>query len=168
MGVNRQFGPVEKPRIPLSEEAAWLKLTHYCAWQERCEQEIRQKMEGWLLPSGAEERLLARLADESYWNEARFAQAYARGKLRQNGWGRRKIGQGLRFKGLSPTLVQEVILALEDEEYQSVLDRERDKKLRQVKGYAPWEQKARMMRHLLARGFEAELIAESLAEVGLR
>jgi regulatory protein len=70
-----------------SNSEALQKLMKYCAYQERCHQEVNQKLFDWgFLPEDRDE-IIVRLIQENFINEERFARAYCRGKFRQNKMG---------------------------------------------------------------------------------
>lgn len=70
---------------------AWLKMTDWCARQERCVYEAKQKLDALQVEEQEQERILKKLSDENYLNEERFVRFYVRDKFRFNGWGRIKI-----------------------------------------------------------------------------
>ncbi len=128
----------------MEKEELYKKISKYCAYQERCRSEVRTK----LRQSGASpqsiEAILARLEQEGYLDEERFARAYVRGKFRINGWGRLKIRNGLRAKLIDSSLIETAIKEeINEEEYMELL-----KKILASKG----QQTA------FSRGFEPSLI----------
>ena len=80
------------------EKAAYVKAEHYCAYQERSQQEVRDKLYEWGLWPDAVENIISELISNNFLNEERFAKAYAQGKFNQKGWGRIKIKQALKLK----------------------------------------------------------------------
>lgn len=85
------------------------KILKYCAYQERCNLEVKTK----LITLGAAEKQIQEILDylekEGFLNEERYARAYVRGKFRINGWGKRKIKAGLMSKGIGNTLISTVM-----------------------------------------------------------
>jgi len=59
-------------RQQLSLEQALQKARHYCAYQERCHSEVKEKLYGFGLRRQAVEEALSRLIEENYLNEERF------------------------------------------------------------------------------------------------
>ncbi len=140
------------------------KAEHYCAYQERCHSEVESKLMD--LGLNAEERgeLISHLIKEGFLNEERFARAYARGKFRQLHWGRIKIVQGLKQKGLNQTLIQLALTEIADEDYLDALHTLAEKKARSLKG-AALQRKASLQRYLQGRGFEANLVQQAAAQI---
>ena len=72
---------MQKQRVFTLEEAQ-KKLEHYCAYQERCHQEVEQKLRQMKMIPSVIDRIIGHLIEHNYLNESRFAQSFARGKFR--------------------------------------------------------------------------------------
>ena len=111
---------MEKPSL----ENLYAKISRYCAYQERSSGEVRQKLRLLGADSQTAQKLLQRLADDNFINEERFARAYVRGKFRINGWGRLKIKNGLRAKGVDENLIRTALAEeINEKEYAALLQR---------------------------------------------
>ena len=111
---------MEKPSL----ENLYAKISRYCAYQERSSGEVRQKLRLLGADSQTAQKLLQRLADDNFINEERFARAYVRGKVRINGWGRLKIKNGLRAKGVDENLIRTALAEeINEKEYAALLQR---------------------------------------------
>ncbi|HEV8079593.1 MAG TPA: hypothetical protein VGP43_02700 [Chitinophagaceae bacterium] len=75
----------------LTKEQALPKIKLYCAYQERCHKEVKEKLYSLGLYKKDVEQLISQMIEENYLNEERFAIQYAGGKFRMNKWGRIKI-----------------------------------------------------------------------------
>src|ERR1700753_2259928 len=95
------------------EKIALRKAEHYCAYQERSQQEVRDKLYEWGLHQNAVENLIVQLIAGNFLNEERFANAYARGKFNQKGWGKIKIKQGLKFKKVPDVLIKKALQTID-------------------------------------------------------
>ncbi|MCL8001034.1 RecX family transcriptional regulator, partial [Brucella sp. 21LCYQ03] len=93
------------------------KAESYCAFQERAQQEVRDKLYSWGLHSGDVEATISLLIEDNFLNEERFARAYVRGKFKLKGWGKIKIKQGLKMKQISNPLIRIALTEIEAEEY---------------------------------------------------
>src|ERR1700759_5714121 len=102
---------MDEPKIrKITDEKTGLsKAEHYCAYQERSQQEVRDKLYEWGLYSQQVENIISRLIEGNYLNEERFAKEYARGKFNQKAWGRIKIKQGLKFKQVPDKLIKKAL-----------------------------------------------------------
>ena len=87
-----------KPKKITDEKVALSKAEHFCAYQERAQQEVRDKLYEWGLWPDAVENIIVKLIGDNFLNEERFAKAYTQGKFKQKGWGKLKIKQGLKLK----------------------------------------------------------------------
>ena len=84
-----------------SKEVTLQKAKHYCKYQERSHQEVRNKLYALGLCKADVEELLSNLISEHYLDEERFALQYVSGKFRIKKWGRIKIREGLKLKQVS-------------------------------------------------------------------
>ena len=132
----------------------------YCARQERAHQEVRDKLYSWGLYRDAVEEALGTLIGEGFLNEQRFAEAYALGKFRKTGWGRRKIRQGLELKRVSGPCVRLGLAAIEEDEYLQGLRELADRRLNAERRGDAFERRERTVRYLIGRGFEPDLVRE--------
>ena len=73
---------IMNPRKTYSVDEALKKLENYCAYQDRCHQEVEQKLFDMGMISQAKEKIILHLIEQTYLNEERFAKAYVRGKFR--------------------------------------------------------------------------------------
>lgn len=154
-------------RKPLSPEKAHAKAQSYCAYQERSQQEVRDKLYDWGLHSAQVEQLISTLIQDNFLNEERFALAFAQGKLRIKGWGRIKIKQALKFKRVSDKLIQKALKSLDYDEYEQKLMDICAKKERLLTEKDAFKRRYKLQQFLLSRGFETDLIAEVLKNKNL-
>ncbi|MES2266049.1 MAG: regulatory protein RecX [Bacteroidota bacterium] len=141
---------------------AMAKAEHYCAYQERSQQEVRNKLYDWGLWTDAVENIITRLIEENYLNEERFAKAYAKGKFNQKAWGKIKIKQGLKLKNVSPVLIKKALLQIDASDYMDTLTRLIEKKAATVAEKDPYKRRYKLQQYALSRGFETDLTAEVL------
>jgi len=149
----------------LTPHQARPKAEHYCAYQERSQQEVRDKLYGWGLFGEDVENIIAELISNDFLNEERFAKAYALGKFRMKGWGKIKIKQHLKAKSVSDPLIRLALRAIEPAEYAKKLSDTIKKRMRTDETPATGlslPEKAKLIRFLQAKGFENDLIFEEL------
>ena len=77
------------------------KLEAFCAYQERCQLEIEQKLYSWKFSDEQISQLIADLITNRFLDEERFASAFVSGKFRIKRWGRIKIKAHLKAKKIS-------------------------------------------------------------------
>ena len=90
-------------------KAAKIKAGVYCAYQERTQQEVRDKLYALGLHRDEVEEVLTELIIEKFVDEERYAKAFASGKFRLNKWGRIKISYVLRQKKLSEYCIEKAL-----------------------------------------------------------
>ncbi len=146
----------------LDENTARQKAEHYCAYQERSQQEVRDKLYEWGQYPSVVENIISQLISANFLNEQRFALAYATGKFRQNGWGKVKIKQGLKLKRVSDPLIKKALNNIDGDEYLAMLKRLIEKKAALVKEKDAFKRHFKLHQYLLSRGFESDLIREVL------
>jgi regulatory protein len=152
----------QKPRKITDEKLALTKAEHYCAYQDRSQQEVRDKLYEWGLWTDAVENIISTLVTGNYLNEERFAKAYVRGKFRQKAWGRVKIKQGLKLKKVSDPLIKKALLTIDPDEYIATLHKVLAKKAPLIKEKMEYKRKYKLQQYAIGRGFEADLIADVL------
>ena len=77
------------------------KLQKYCAYQDRCHQEVRSKLLDLGIYGDDLENVMVELIEENFLNEERFARSYARGKFRIKKWGKVRILRELKQRQIS-------------------------------------------------------------------
>jgi regulatory protein len=144
------------------EKTALAKAEHYCSYQERSQQEVRDKLYEWGLYPSQVENILSKLIESNFLNEQRFAIAYALGKFRQKGWGKIKIKQGLKLKKVSNPLIKKALNSIDGDEYLEMLRKIIEKKSTSVTEKEPYKRRYKLHQYALSRGFESDLIGEVL------
>jgi regulatory protein len=143
----------------ITPEQALQKLKHYCGYRERTQSEVRHKLYSLGLHKKEVGDLIARLIEEEYLNEERFAQLYASGKSRIRGWGRQKIRYELHQKGVSASCINQALNALDESEYVAGFDRLALKKWDALRGEKNiFVRKIKWQQFLLQRGYEPAMI----------
>lgn len=152
----------QKPRKITDEKVALTKAEHYCAYQERSQQEVRDKLYEWGLWTDAVENIISQLITGNYLNEERFAKAYTQGKFKQKAWGRIKITQGLKLKKVPDVLIKKALLTINGDDYIKVLQKVLNKKTPLIKEKTEFKRRYKLQQYAMSRGFEADLVADVL------
>ena len=143
---------------------AFLKAQLFCSYQERYQQEMRDKLYEWGLFPDAVENLIAQLITENFLNEERFAKAYAGGKFRIKKWGRIKIKLELKKRHISDYCIRKGLQEIDPDAYLLTLKQLIEKKLKETKDKHPLLRKSKVARYIASRGFEQDLIWDHLSE----
>jgi regulatory protein len=127
--------------------------------------EVRRKLQLLKCPWDEIDDVMVTLIGQDFLNEERFARAYARGKFNQKAWGKHKIRNGLREKGIGESLV-EMVLSEEIplEEYRACLIREIERRWGsdEEPGY---EDRQLLRQHFIRRGYEWDLVDDVMKEI---
>jgi len=141
------------------------KAKHYCAYQERCHSEVRDKLYSFGLHRNETEPLLTQLIEEGFLNEERFAIAYAGGKFRMKGWGINKIINALKRKNVSAYCINKALKQISPAEYKKTLLKIIEKKSKSVKETDPYKRKYKLAQFAIGKGYEPEQVWEVLSPI---
>ncbi|MBC7776628.1 MAG: RecX family transcriptional regulator [Phycisphaerae bacterium] len=145
----------QKP-APLTPDEALQKMERFCAYRERCPKEVRSKLAELGLSHTDAEQIYNVLLEDKFFDEERFAMAFAGGKFRYNNWGRVRIRQELRMRDISPALVSQALDSIDQTEYETLLQKLLDKKRQQYANDDNAREKTAAS--LIRAGFEMELV----------
>jgi regulatory protein len=151
----------QKPLV-LDKKTALIKAESWCAYQERSQQEVRNKLYDWNLFPNEVEEVIADLISTNFLNEERFAHAYTSGKFNIKRWGKIKIKQGLKLKRVPDKLIQKALNGINMDEYLTVLLTTAEKKLASLTEKDALKRKFRLISYLQSKGFENDLIFDVL------
>ncbi|NOQ70669.1 MAG: hypothetical protein GQ574_01635 [Crocinitomix sp.] len=152
-----------EPKYSLLE--AKQKLEAYCAYQERCDQELRNKMKPWGMYSEDVDILISDLIQNNFLNEERFASAFVSGKFRIKRWGRIKIRQHLKQKFISDYSINKGLSEIDEQEYLDTLNDLIESKNRLTTAKNKWDRLAKLQRYMQSKGYENELVREGLKDL---
>lgn len=151
----------------ITPEVARIRMADLCARSEQCEANIRQKLYRLGLASGEVQKIIESLTLESFIDNARFARSFARDKCRFSSWGRNKIRLALAAKRISPQDIAQGLEAIEEKDYLDALRRVAAAKARGLALTGPdgRENRIKLFRHILSRGFESDLATKAIKEL---
>jgi regulatory protein len=134
-----------------------IKLESYCAYQERCMNDVLQKAKTFGINDLNAKELLYQLQESNFQNEERFAEAYVQGKLKINRWGRQKIKAALSQKFVAKTIIENALLTIDDDVYHDIARQLVLKKAEDLKNEKNQIlRKQKIIRFLMSRGFNYE------------
>lgn len=144
-------------------QLALSKARKYCAYQERSQQEVRDKLYSLGLHKQDVEQGIAVLITENFINEERFAMTFAGGKFRAKKWGRIKIKMALQSKKVSTYCINKSLAQFSSIEYNKVIQKLINDQEKKSKEKNPAKKKYQIAQYLISRGFEPDLIWNTLA-----
>ena len=142
----------------LTKEQALQKLKHYCAYQERCHSEVKEKLYALGVWKTEHDEIIAALIEESYLNEERFAIAFASGRFRMKQWGKVKIKYELKQKQVSEYSIKKALKQIDEEEYLATFKKLAKEKYASLKAEQYLVRKKKTMDYLIGKGYEMELV----------
>ena len=148
----------------LTPAQARSKAESYCAYQERSQQEVRDKLYSWGLHQTDVEATIAGLIADNFLNEERFAMAYVSGKFNIKLWGKLKIKRGLINKAVSKPLIISALNSIDDTQYRETLRRLLQKKAAMLSTDNAYKRKHQLLQYAAGKGYESSVILEILSD----
>ena len=155
----------QKPRKNYSPKEAKLKAADFCAYQERSQQEVRDKLYSYGLHKDEVEEVLSDLISENFINEERFAKAYVGGKFRIKKWGRNKILQGLNQHRISNYCIKKGFEEIDQGDYLSTLESIITKKRDSLSISDKFKLNQKLAYYAIQRGYEPNLVWEMINSI---
>ena len=153
----------KKPAIKITDpHLALMKMQSWCAYQERCQQDARNKLFELGLWPEAVENIIVKLIEDNFLNEERFATTFARGKFTIKKWGRIKIKQELKQKRVGDYCLKKAMQQIDETEYMATLTKLIDSKRNLIKEKNPIKLKYKLMNYVLSKGYEKDLVFDIL------
>lgn len=142
----------------VSPDIALDKLQRYCAYQDRCHQEVRQKLYDMGVYGDAAEEIISALIVENFLNEERFARSYARGKFRIKKWGKTRIQLELKRRNISTYCIKKAMEELEAFDYETTLLELLEKKNAQIRESNTFKKRNKLARYAIGKGYHPNLV----------
>ena len=150
---------------PLTPDQVLDKMAKYCAYQERCMKDVRDKLKTFDLPQKEKDKILDYLLDNRFVNDERFAKSFVRGKINQSGWGLNKIRFHLMQKGIAKDIIDESLGQTNEDLYRQRLIDILKTKSKTIKAETDFERKRKLAAYAMQKGFEASLVWEVLKDL---
>ncbi len=155
------------PAKPITVDQVLDKMAKYCAYQERCVKEVRDKLNTCDLPQDEKNKIIDYLLDNRFVNDERFAKSFARGKVNQSGWGLNKIRFHLIRKGIDTEIIDDALRQTDKEAYRQRLTDILITKSKTVKSDSDFDKKRKLAAYAIQKGFEDNLVWEVLKEIAI-
>jgi regulatory protein len=150
----------------LTPQQALQKIKHFCAYQERCHSEVKERLYHYGLNTKETDNLISTLIEENYLDEERFAVQFAGGKFRIKHWGRSKIRYELKKRQISDYCIKKGIQSIDETEYEATLRRFLEKEI-QTRRISKEQriQIEKIKQSFILKGYEPELIKTILQDL---
>ncbi|MGO4819907.1 MULTISPECIES: regulatory protein RecX [unclassified Flavobacterium] len=148
-----------------SVKDATKKIEHYCAYQERCHEEVESKLKSMQMDADEINHIIAHLITENFLNEERFACSFARGKHRIKHWGNIRITNELKFRKINQRLINTALKEITPEEYIETFENLAERTWIHIKESNNLKKRKKFCDNLLRKGFESNLVYEKVKEL---
>ena len=156
-----------KSTADLSLKEVIQKMEYYCAYQERCDAEIKEKLYSFQVTPDEKDQIIVHLLDHNYLNEERFASVYTQSKLHQKKWGKKRITLELKAKQISSFLITKSIREIDANEYQSIFDQVSEKHWDTITEKNTLKKRKKFCDYLLRKGWESDWVYEKVKDLEL-
>ena len=141
------------------------KLEHYCAYQDRCHEEVIQKLRSMKMDSDEIDAIIVHLIASNFLNESRFACSFARGKHRIKHWGKIRIVNELKFRKISQYNINLALKEITTEEYEATFHNLAEQNWESIRELNPLKKRKKFCDYVLRKGFESNLVYEKVKEL---
>ncbi|OIQ19260.1 MAG: recombinase RecX [Flavobacterium sp. MedPE-SWcel] len=141
------------------------KLEHYCAYQERCHEEVIQKLKSLNMIPQAIDVIIGHLLEHNFLNEERFACSFARGKFRIKQWGKIRITRELKARQISHYNINSALKEIDKEEYINSFNELSLKQWNSIRETNILKKKKKLFDFLIRKGFENQIIYDKIHEL---
>ncbi len=146
--------------MELSNDVILKKVLRYCAYQDRCTQEVRNKLATFDIPASEKEKFVKLLVDEGYLDDERYASTFVRSKIHLKKWGVNKIKMSLKMKGISDEIIGNALSEIDPEIYKDELIKVL--KAKKINESDPYKKKAKLAQYAMQKGYEPSLVWDAL------
>lgn len=141
------------------------KLEHYCAYQERCHQEVIQKLK--ILGASATEidKVVVHLLENNFLNEERFANLFTISKFHQKKWGKIRIKTELKARNISEYLIAKSLKEITDIDYTNTFEELSQKTWDTIIEKNDLKKRKKFCDTLLRKGWESHRVYDKVIEL---
>lgn len=141
------------------------KLERFCAYQERCHDEVVSKLYSLKMTSEEIDSIVVQLIENNFLNETRFACSFARGKHRIKNWGKIRITNELKQRNISSTNINLALKEISTEEYAENFENLSERSWNNIQEKNILKKRKKFCDYMLRRGYESNLIYEKVKEL---
>ncbi|PWA05182.1 regulatory protein RecX [Flavobacterium psychrotolerans] len=141
------------------------KLEHYCAYQDRCHQEVVSKLYDLGIKPPDLDEVVVHLIAHNFLNEERFACSFARGKHRIKHWGKIRIVNELKFRNISQYNINTALKEITPEEYAATFHRVTQHQWESIRETNVLKKRKKFCDYFLRKGFESNWVYEKMKEL---
>lgn len=137
------------------------RMRALCSRREYCRKDVMKKVMTALDGDVAKaEEVVAKLVEERYVDDLRYATAFARDKASIAGWGEAKIRYMLSSKGIDRELIAQALDEVDDKRAEIRLEKLMENKVRSLKDDP--QRRLKLLRFGLGRGYSYDQVTEMI------
>lgn len=137
------------------------RMRALCSRREYCRMDVMKKVMTALDGDVAKaEEVVAKLVEERYVDDLRYATAFARDKASIAGWGEAKIRYMLSSKGIDRELIAQALDEVDDKRAETRLEKLMENKVRSLKDDP--QRRLKLLRFGLGRGYSYDQVTEMI------
>ena len=137
----------------MTKEQILSKLTAMCSRSEHCTHDVKEKLRRWQVDEATGREVVTYLTEEKYIDDSRYARFFINDKIKYNRWGKNKVEQALRMKGIPSDIFSPLLSEVSDNDYEEILMPLLRSKCKSVKASSDYEFRIKLIRFALGRGF---------------
>ncbi len=141
------------------------KLEHFCAYQDRCHEEVIEKLKSLGMDADVSDEIIVYLIGQNFLNEERFAKSFARGKHRIKHWGKVRIVNELKARQISAYNINQALLEIDPDEYLQTFDTVANRCWESLSESNLLKKRKKCHDFLYRKGYESQLIYQKLSEL---
>lgn len=149
----------------VTAERALAKLMKLCSLSEKSVKDAKELLARWKVDESRRGEIIKYLVENRYLDDNRFAAAYVRDKTNFSAWGASRIKMGLRAKGVSSEIIEEVMLSIDDGMMQEKIEKALDTKMRGLKYSDKYDLRNKLLRFAFSRGYDMEQVSDYLRRI---
>ena len=135
------------------------RMRALCSRREYCRKDVMKKVMTALDGDVAKaEEVVAKLVEERYVDDLRYATAFARDKASIAGWGEAKIRYMLSSKGIDRELIAQALDEVDDKRAEIRLEKLMENKIRSLRDDP--QRRLKLLRFGLGRGYSYDQVTE--------
>ncbi|PXY44563.1 regulatory protein RecX [Flavobacterium hydrophilum] len=144
------------------------KLEHFCAYQDRCHDEVVTKLYDLKMSPDEIDIIVVKLIEDNFLNETRFACSFARGKHRIKHWGKIRIVNELKIRHISTANINLSLKEISPDEYYNTFDQLSQRCWNTITETNSLKKRKKFCDYMLRRGYESNLVYDKMKELELQ
>jgi regulatory protein len=141
------------------------KLEHFCAYQDRCHDEVVTKLYSLKMTPEEIDIIIVKLIEDNFLNETRFACSFARGKHRIKHWGKIRIVNELKIRHISTVNINMALKEISSDEYETTFHQISKRCWENLTERNLLKKRKKFCDYLLRRGYESNLVYDKVKEL---